>query len=162
MGAATEAGLVTTGGEDQPVFFLGTRGQDGLPVVHGDLGDALLGDHLGELLDGRDGRGSRHVGLDLVEPALHAVGERDLLLGHGQGREEGDERRETHLEGCRGLVHVLGISVDRTAIRLHHNRWKCSDAYIRLKGAMATIGIDTGEEEEGRRRRRQVVERQLA
>jgi hypothetical protein len=29
---------------------------------------------------------------------LHTVGEGDLLLGHGQGREEGDERRETHLE----------------------------------------------------------------
>lgn len=162
LGATTEAGLVTTGGENQPVLFLGTRGQDGLPVVHGNRGDALLGDLLGELLDGSHGSGSRHVGLDLVEPSLHAVGERDLLLGHGQGREEGDERRETHLEDCRGLVHVLGVFADGTVISLHHGRWKSSNAYIRQKGAMATIGIDTGEEEEGRGVRRQVVERQLA
>jgi hypothetical protein len=99
VSTTTETGLVTTSGEDQPVLFLGTRGEDGLPVVHGNLGDALLGDLLGQLLDGRNGSCCRHVGLDLVEPSLHAVGEGNLLLGHGQSREKGDERRETHLEG---------------------------------------------------------------
>jgi hypothetical protein len=59
-------------------------------------------------------------------------------------------------------VHVLGVFADGTVIPLHHDRWKSSNAYIRQKGAMATIGIDTGEEEEGRGVRRQVVERQLA
>jgi hypothetical protein len=98
--AATEAGLVTTSGVDQPVLRLGSWGKDGLPVVHGHVGDALLGNLLGQLLHrGSNGGSCRHVGLDLVEPSLHAVGEGNLLLGHGQSREDGDERSETHLEG---------------------------------------------------------------
>jgi hypothetical protein len=99
VGATSETSLVTAGGENQPILFLGAGGEDGLPVVHGDRGDALLGDLLGQLLDGSDGGSGRHVGLDLVEPSLDAVGEGNLFLGDGQSREEGDERRETHLEG---------------------------------------------------------------
>lgn len=99
LGATTETGLVATSGEDQPVLFLGAGSEDALIVVHGYRGDALLRDLLGQLLDRGDGSCCRHVRLDLVEPALHAVGERNLLLGHGQGREKSDERRETHLEG---------------------------------------------------------------
>ena len=98
--AATEAGLIATSGVDQPILRLGSRGKDGLPVVQGQVGDTLLGNLLSQLLNRvLDGGCCRHVGLDLVEPPLHAVGEGNLLLGHGQGREEGDERRETHLEG---------------------------------------------------------------
>lgn len=99
--AATEAGLITTSGVDQPILRLGSRGKDGLPVVQGQVGDTLLGNLRGQLLDHRGINGGccRHVGLDLVEPPLQAVCEGNLLLGHGQGREEGDERRETHLEG---------------------------------------------------------------
>lgn len=99
MCAATETGLVTTGGEDQPILFLGAGSEDGLPVVQRDLGDSLLRDLLGQLLNGGGWGSCRHVGLDLVEPSLHAVGERDLFLSHGQGREEGDKRGETHLGG---------------------------------------------------------------
>ena len=99
LSTTTETGLVTTSGEDQPVLLLGAGSENGLPVVQGNRGDALLRDLLGQLLDGSNGGSCGHVGLDLVEPSLHAVGEGDLLLGHGQGREEGDERRETHLEG---------------------------------------------------------------
>lgn len=98
--ATTEAGLVTTSGVDQPVLGLGSRGKDGLPVVQGHVGDTLLGNLLGQLLDrGSNGSSCGHVGLDLVEPSLHTVGEGNLLLGHGQGREEGNERGETHLDG---------------------------------------------------------------
>lgn len=91
MIAAAETCFVATGHEDKPVLSLGSRGQDALPVLHGNRGDAPLGDLLGHLHDGvgRDGR--RHVCLGLVEPSLHTVGQRHLLLSQSQGWEKSDE-----------------------------------------------------------------------
>lgn len=102
--ATTEASLVATSNKDQPIFLLLTGSQDGLPVLKGHRSDALLGDLLGQLLDGisRDSRG--HVGLGLVEPSLNTVGQRKLLLCQSEGREEGDKRSETHFDGCDALV----------------------------------------------------------
>lgn len=98
--AATEASLVTTGHEDVPVLSVLGRSQDGLPVLHGHRGDALLRDLLGHLLDRIDWDSRGNKVLSLVEPALDAVGEGHLLLCQSQGREESDERGETHLDGC--------------------------------------------------------------
>lgn len=98
--ATTEAGLVATSDEDEPILLLLTGGQDGLPVLKGDLGDALLRHLLGHLLDGIGRDGCRHIGLSLVEPSLNTVGQGDLLLCQCEGREEGDKRSETHLDGC--------------------------------------------------------------
>lgn len=89
--AATEAGLVATAHKDIPVLGLRAGGQDGLPVVHGHRGDALLGDLLGQLLHRRGGLSGWHIILEAVEPALHAIGEGHLLLSQGQSREEGDK-----------------------------------------------------------------------
>lgn len=98
---AAEAGLVAAGHEDVPVLRVLGRSQDGLPVLHGQRGGVLLRDLLGHLLNriGRDSRGNKV--LSLVEPALYAIGEGHLLLCQSQGREEGNERGETHLDGCR-------------------------------------------------------------
>lgn len=101
--AAAEAGLVAAGDEDKPVLLLCARSEDGLPVLEGHRGDALLRDLLGHLLDGISRDGGRHVGLGLVEPALNTVGQGDLLLCQGEGREEGDKRCETH-DGCDASV----------------------------------------------------------
>lgn len=99
MFTATEAGLVTTSRENEPILGLGAGGQDRLPVVQGQRGDSLLGDLLRHLNDGLSWDSSRHHCLGLVEPSLHAVGEGHLFLCQGQGREEGDKRCEVHL-GC--------------------------------------------------------------
>ncbi len=100
---AAEAGLVAAGHEDVPILSILSRSQDGLPVLHGHSGDALLGNLLGHLLDGVGGNSRGNKVLGLVEPALDAVGEGHLLLGQSQGREESDERGETHLDGCRRM-----------------------------------------------------------
>lgn len=91
MFTATEASLVTTSREDEPVLSLGAGGQDGLPVIQGHRGDSLLRDLLGHLNDGLSWDSGRHHCLSLVEPSLHAVGEGHLFLCQGQGREEGDK-----------------------------------------------------------------------
>lgn len=108
---AAEASFLTTGNKDEPILRLGARGQDGLPVRHGHRRDALRGDLLGHLHDGIGRNGGRNVRLGLVEPSLDTVGQRHLLLRHGKGREEGDKRCETHLDGCdawKGLAENQG------------------------------------------------------
>lgn len=96
---AAEAGLVATSHVDVPILSVLGRGQEGLPVLHVHRGDALLGDLLSHLLDGVSWNSRRDKALGLVEPALNAVREGHLLLGQSQGREESDERGETHLDG---------------------------------------------------------------
>lgn len=111
---AAEAGLVAASHEDVPVLSILSRGQDGLPILHGHRGDAFFGDLLGHLLNriGWDSSGNKV--LSLVEPALHTVGEGHLLLCQSQGREEGNKRGETHLDGCWRPVLARSIETRRT------------------------------------------------
>jgi hypothetical protein len=68
-----------------------------LPIREVDWGDSLLLDLLlDHLLDGNHGGRGREVILGLVEPTLHTISQRDLLLRRCKRGEDSDERSEAH------------------------------------------------------------------
>lgn len=68
-----------------------------MPVRKVDRGDSLLLDLLlDHLLNGNHGSRGREVILGLIEPTLHTIAQRDLLLRRSKRGEDSDKRSEAH------------------------------------------------------------------
>lgn len=91
VGALTtaKASLVSSSHEYKPFLSCPRRFKGGLPVCKVDRGDSLLLDLLlDHLLNGHHGSRGREVILGLVEPTLHTISQRDLLLRRSKRGED--------------------------------------------------------------------------
>lgn len=99
VGALTtaKASFVSSSHEDKPFLSCPRWFKGGLPVRKVYRGDSLLLDLLlDHLLNGNHGSRGREVILGLVEPTLHTISQRDLLLRRSKRGEDSDERSEAH------------------------------------------------------------------